>query len=398
MTETALAPMVGRGVTFRDVSDIEKFATLIHRTSLVPDAYRGKVGDCIAVIAYGLELGLNPMQALQNIAFVNGKPSVYGDMLVALVRTSGMLEWMRETAPHEIESTGKAVCEVKRKGEEAVKREFTQAMAEKAGLLQKAGVWKTYPSRMLQMRARSWALRDVFPDVLRGLYAREEAEDIILTMSRDGTYSSGIDTAPSDTSMATPEMSEQHAFLLDQIMATLKQVAPGSSPAERDRRMTLLEKAFGVRGWSPLKSMTVEQLQSGYAHLQKLMAPNEPETGEVDGEIVDEDDVPNFSPQEQERETATAAIGTDTNVDPSHRTSPQGQRESIMGRPSSTPQYATSEQKDELKRLASLISPDEAEDVEKTITRHRHGLPLEMYEMMHARLNNRLAQERQTDS
>jgi hypothetical protein len=49
--------------------------------------------------------------------------------------------------------------------------------AKRAGLWTKAGPWQTYPRRMLQMRARSFALRDAFPDVLKGLISVKEALD-----------------------------------------------------------------------------------------------------------------------------------------------------------------------------------------------------------------------------
>src|SRR5262249_4628841 len=36
-----------------------------------------------------------------------------------------------------------------------------------------------YRPRMMKMRARSWALRDKFADVLRGLHSAEEAQDMV---------------------------------------------------------------------------------------------------------------------------------------------------------------------------------------------------------------------------
>ena len=58
--------------------------------------------------------------------------------------------------------------------------------AKRAGLLGKKGPWTEYPQRMLQMRARSWALRDGFADVLKGLSVREEAQDIPETIEPSG--------------------------------------------------------------------------------------------------------------------------------------------------------------------------------------------------------------------
>jgi hypothetical protein len=49
--------------------------------------------------------------------------------------------------------------------------------AKAAGLLGKQGPWSQYPKRMRQMRARGFALRDVFPDVLKGMPVAEEVMD-----------------------------------------------------------------------------------------------------------------------------------------------------------------------------------------------------------------------------
>lgn len=131
----------------------------------------------MVAILHGLEIGLTPMAALQRIAVVNGRPTIWGDGAMGLVRGSGACEWVRER----IDGTGDAmtaVCEAKRKGEpEPIVGEFSVDDAKKAGLWGKSGPWQQYPKRMLQMRARAFALRDGFADVLGGLYLREEIED-----------------------------------------------------------------------------------------------------------------------------------------------------------------------------------------------------------------------------
>jgi hypothetical protein len=117
------------------------------------------------------------MQSLQSIAVVNGRPSVYGDTALAVCKGSPVCEWVRET----IEGEGEhmvAVCQAKRRGDaQPVESRFGVAEAKKAGLWGKQGPWTQYPRRMLQMRARGFALRDAFPDVLRGLVTAEEAAD-----------------------------------------------------------------------------------------------------------------------------------------------------------------------------------------------------------------------------
>ena len=128
-------------------------------------------------IQAGAEIGLSPMQALQSIAVVNGRPSVYGDAALAVAKASPVCEYVTET----IEGEGDAmvaVCEAKRRGyPSATVVRFSVADAKKASLWGKSGPWSSYPRRMLQMRARGFALRDAFPDVLKGLVTAEEAQD-----------------------------------------------------------------------------------------------------------------------------------------------------------------------------------------------------------------------------
>jgi len=55
---------------------------------------------------------------------------------------------------------------------------FSKEDAETAKLWGKQGPWQTYPKRMLAMRARGWAIRNVFPDALKGIQVAEEVQDI----------------------------------------------------------------------------------------------------------------------------------------------------------------------------------------------------------------------------
>jgi hypothetical protein len=133
---------------------------------------------CMIAILHGLEVGLSPMQALQRIAVVNGRPAIWGDGALALVQASGLADSITESVAGEKPEEWVASCTVLRRGErQTVTRTFCVADARRARLWGKAGPWSEYPQRMLQMRARAFALRDVFADVLGGLYLREELPD-----------------------------------------------------------------------------------------------------------------------------------------------------------------------------------------------------------------------------
>jgi hypothetical protein len=58
-----------------------------------------------------------------------------------------------------------------------VESRFSVEDAKRAGLWGKQGPWTAYPKRMLSMRARGFAIRDCFADVLKGLITAEEAQD-----------------------------------------------------------------------------------------------------------------------------------------------------------------------------------------------------------------------------
>lgn len=133
---------------------------------------------CMIAILHGLEVGLSPMQALQRIAVVDGRPTIWGDGALALVQASGLADSITESVDGERPEEWVASCTVLRRGErQSVTRTFSVKDAQRARLWGKAGPWSEYPLRMLQMRARAFALRDVFADVLGGLYLREELPD-----------------------------------------------------------------------------------------------------------------------------------------------------------------------------------------------------------------------------
>jgi hypothetical protein len=162
----------------RNIDEAMRFADLLSKASLVPKDFANNPGNILVAIQWGLELGLQPMQAMQNIAVINGRPSLWGDAVIALVKACPACEYVVEEI-----SDDSATCRVKRAGEPEQSRTFSRADAKTAGLLGKQGPWSQYPKRMLQMRARSWALRDVFPDVLRGLAVAEEALDMEVDVS-----------------------------------------------------------------------------------------------------------------------------------------------------------------------------------------------------------------------
>ncbi len=166
-----------RGFAPATITEAIQFSEMLAKSAMVPKQYQGKPEDIMVAVQWGYEIGLAPLQALQNISVINGKPSVYGDAAMALVQASPVCEGVEEYVEGEGTPNPVAVCVASRKGRKPVVARFSVEDAKRAGLWGKQGPWQAYPKRMLQMRARGFALRDAFPDVLKGLITAEEAQD-----------------------------------------------------------------------------------------------------------------------------------------------------------------------------------------------------------------------------
>lgn len=157
------------------LNDQLMFAETVAKSGITPAGLKTPEQVFVA-IQWGRELGLTPMVSLNNVAVVNGKPSLSTDIMHSLVRNNpeyAGTEW--------VEKNDKvAECIVYRQTKtyrEEYRSKYTIEDAERAGLVNKDN-WKKYPERMLMHRALSFALRDAFPDVLSGVYSTDELKDI----------------------------------------------------------------------------------------------------------------------------------------------------------------------------------------------------------------------------
>jgi hypothetical protein len=166
---------VANGVQLRTLEDLWRMATLLHKANTIKGVTSPE--QLAVVIQKGLEVGLPPVLAAQSIAFFNGRPLMWGDAGLALLLRSPLFDNSQFEETWEGKPFGDdycAVCKMCRVGGKPLVRSFSVAMAKAAGLWDKVGPWKQYPARMMQMRARWWASRDAFPDVLNGIAGREE--------------------------------------------------------------------------------------------------------------------------------------------------------------------------------------------------------------------------------
>ena len=158
----------------RNFEGVMAFCEMLAKSDLVPKDYKEKPANVMVAIQCGAEIGLSPMQAIQNIAVINGRPCLWGDAPLALVQGSGKLEWIKEW-----DDGTTAYCETKRRGyPQSYKTSFSQDDAKRMGLAGKQGPWQQNPARMRQFRCRGFNLRDQYSDVLKGASIAEEVIDI----------------------------------------------------------------------------------------------------------------------------------------------------------------------------------------------------------------------------
>ncbi len=152
---------------------------------MVPKAFQGNPNATMAAIIRGMEVGLAPMQALASIAVINGRATIWGDAIPALLQRAG------HTIDVEFEGDGDNMCAVATltRGDNGkiIRRTFSVSDAKRAGLWGKSGPWTQYPKRMLAHRARTYAAKDGAADALMGLQVSEDVSDYGPETARDVT-------------------------------------------------------------------------------------------------------------------------------------------------------------------------------------------------------------------
>ena len=212
-----------RGIEITNMDELWRFATLVAKSGLAPKGLQTPEAIFVAS-QMGLEIGLPLMAALQNIAVINGRPAVWGDAQLAVVRNTRQLEDFEEwfergpedkpqrlaRNPMDYPDNLRAICRVKRKGQEPTEVAFSVADAKRAKLWEKEGPWTQYPFRMLKARARSFALRDQFGDALRGFRSVEELQDEPKTVAGRVVEEAVVPAAPTTPLLqeSAPERSQ----------------------------------------------------------------------------------------------------------------------------------------------------------------------------------------------
>jgi hypothetical protein len=156
----------------RSIDEVHSLAEVLSKSTLLPDALKGKVPDIVVSILAGQELGLGPMASIRGVHVVQGKPVLASDTMVGLILASGLAEYFICVE----DTDARVTYETKRRGSpHPVRASWTREDTKRAGLNTKDN-WRLYERQMMKARCRSILARDNYPDVLAGCYDSDSNE------------------------------------------------------------------------------------------------------------------------------------------------------------------------------------------------------------------------------
>ncbi|TVP04770.1 transcriptional regulator [Shewanella algae] len=288
MNGAAKAPTVqpARFLTPSNYQEAWQISEMLAQSEMVPKDYRGKPADILIAMAMGSELGFQPLQSIQNIAVINGRPSVWGDAFRAMIVGSPDLVDLKEWFD---ENTRTAHCHIKRRLSSGTVAEFNGAFSEQdaktANLWGKQGPWTQYPRRQQQWRALGFAGRDAYADRLRGIWIDAEAQDLPpekeinpKEFAKDTSIRSALEEAKRVIPEETEAVSEQAPSLdkFQELCLAVRDCTDMESLTE------VKEAAIKAGNNGEFSKEQGEQLKKALnSQRLKITAPVDTETGEV---------------------------------------------------------------------------------------------------------------------
>lgn len=286
----------------QDAAGLFYLAGMMSKTSMVPEQYRHDPASTFVAIQLGMEVGLRPMQALQNIAVIKGKPTIYADGITGLLHGSGkcdeIREWFEIGGEKKIDTSDldrditkwpdnlKAVSVIVRRkpdGHKGIEYRgtFSVADAKRMGTWNSKDVWKKHPARMLMWRARTYAARDGFSDVLKGLGVFEEVIDYDADLEpQNGHYGVPEEVVkPVEGKVVDAEIPEEKKELsLFDKMCEAQQI-------DRDKALEYCKEIHNITG-APILTITlkaVDRPESFVLKFKEWMLAQDPDDGDPMG-------------------------------------------------------------------------------------------------------------------
>lgn len=235
-TTTALQQVQPTGVftSIANFEDYQRMAKVFVNSNLVPANFKGDMGACLIAINMANRMGADPLQVMQSLYVVHGKPSFSSAFLIACFNQCGRYTAIRyrEVGERGTDTWGcQAITTEKSTGEVLEGVTVTIGMAKAEGWYNKTGSkWKTMPDLMLRYRSATFLIRTIAPEIAVGFQTREEIIDIT-------PQSQIVDNSPQPTTL-------EEVAMLD-IAEQVKDESESEHPAENEEQPTTEQTLFG---------------------------------------------------------------------------------------------------------------------------------------------------------
>ena len=182
-TLPALAPQSGSiYANIEAFNDAEQIAKALSSAGLVPEVYKKNIPNTMIALEMAARIGVSPIQVMQNLDVIKGKPSWRSSFIIAALNSCGRFTPIRFhfEGDEKTEEYGcRAVAKDYKTGDEIKGPLVTMKMVKAEGWYDKLGSkWQTMPELMFQYRAAAFFGRLHAPDILNGMHSAEETIDI----------------------------------------------------------------------------------------------------------------------------------------------------------------------------------------------------------------------------
>lgn len=266
------------------------YAKAMAVSNLLPVAYQNHPENVLVALEQGRALGIAPIQAMNQINVIKGKPALSADLIAALVRRAG------HRLRVEGDDTYAQATVIRADDPDYIPKPVRWDMerAKRAGLLGNPS-WQKYPAAMLRARAISEAARAWANDALYGLiYTPEELDNNWLPDSDPDTGEpvhnapAPVPVQPQTTQPAAPKPDLLNQAQVDGIQAGMSELG-----------LTAVKAAEGIRYYtkgrtSKLYEMTVDEGKALARHINKRLEETAKQAAPVedqpplDVEVVEE--------------------------------------------------------------------------------------------------------------
>ena len=195
-TEIATIPSVQSEVALQPESMLNpamrEAAALLAKSTMIPDSFKNNSANCIIALDFAFRLNLSPVTVMQNLYFVNNRPSWSGQFLIACINRSGLFSTplrFEFSGEENTDDYGCVAYATDKYGETLKSTRITIEMAKKEGWWSKTckttkkeiSKWQSMPQQMFQYRAAAFFARIHCPEITMGLLTQDEAIDIQAT-------------------------------------------------------------------------------------------------------------------------------------------------------------------------------------------------------------------------